>query len=61
MDQNIALMACAVPTVLFAVFDFSRRYVLKDFNRWFITNSRTILRPEEHWDKPASAFFFLLG
>ena len=32
-----------------------------EFNKWFISHASSILRPEEHWGRPAAAFYFLLG
>jgi dolichol kinase len=61
MSHDAAALACGTPTVIFGIIDYVRRNHSPRVNAWFIENTKTLLRPEEHHDKPSAAIFFLFG
>jgi dolichol kinase len=59
--HDLTRIMITVPTVSFLLFDIARRKYSPALNQWFLHHWEHLLRPHEKYNRPPSAFFFLLG
>lgn len=61
VDQSLMHLVALVPTLIIFFLDYLRRKHLPNFNSWFITHFHGIMRPEELYNRPPGAVYFLIG